>query len=108
MRRILPALIAIAVLLCGLHIGEADTAHRAADHRAAQGAVAVVGDDGDADGDRPAKMAEKGGHHHCPVAPDQGVVAAECREMPGAIAVARPVPALASLAQAPPTEPPSA
>lgn len=107
MRRALPLLIALAVLLCGLHIGESDRAHPLAAHQQLDGDAAIPGDDGDTGPGHPAKTADAG-HHHCPVAPDQAIAPALCRAMPRAIPTAQPAAPLASLAQAPPIEPPAA
>jgi len=105
MRQALSLFLTMAVLLCGLHIGEPDTPHPVAAHQLAQ-------DDGAADpaaaGHEAPGQAEDAGHHHCPVALDAASPAPPCAAFSDASPVARPIAALASLAQAPPTEPPLA
>ncbi|ATE63746.1 hypothetical protein [Rhizorhabdus dicambivorans] len=107
MRRLWPLLIIFAVLCCGLHVGEADTAHVAIEHHQLASDDPAAADNGDDRPELPGKIADAG-HHHCPVAPDQAPPLLLCRAAPVALLTSRPVAILSSLALAPPVEPPSA
>lgn len=67
MRTTLRLLTLICLVWCGLHIAEPAAAHGATP---AQHAMVDAGHDDEGDAD-PAEPALHGGHHHCPVAPDQ-------------------------------------
>ena len=107
MHRVLHLLTIIAVLLCGLHIGEPAHAFEGVQHALTQADEREAGQSGTAD-PTPAKAAH-GGHAHCPVAPAHN----DALEM-GAIFLTRAVfslPAIASLPSrsiAPLIEPPAA
>lgn len=106
MRRVMHILLAVAVLWCGLHLGEPAHAHDEAEqHQAHDGASAT--DDGEQDRTGPAKAIHL--HHHCPMATGQHLNAISAEAAMGeALLFVRPVAALHSRSQAPPLEPPVA
>ena len=111
MRRVLHLLMAIALLVSGLHLGEDAHAHESAALHELEQTHPPATDPNDDPGDShdgTGKVAHAG-HHHCPVAPDQDHGPAL-----GAVLVSsadhcsRPAAALSSLTRAPPLEPPAA
>lgn len=107
MPRLLNLLVIFSVLWCGLHLMEpAGTVAGLVDLAHAE-AVHADGPANDCDGDA-GKVAHSG-HHHCPVAPDQRAPALAAVPYPATTPLfARQPGALASLAQAPPLQPPTA
>ncbi len=107
MRRVLSLLIVLAVLLGGLHLDASAQAHE----EATQHEIACdSGQPADSDPDpHPGTDKVVHGHHHCPLAPDEGRgPALRAMTLLSAALFARAVPALPSLAQAPPIQPPTA
>lgn len=94
------------LLWCGLHLAEPAQAHGAATEAHAWTGVAVAdADDCAPTGGTPAPEAD----HHCPMAPDLGVVPRVAGPMLPAVPVMlTPARPLASRALAPPLQPPSA
>jgi hypothetical protein len=102
-RSLLHLLLALAVLLCGLHIGEPSHAE---DGAGAHAVSHAVGDAEHSDDEAPGQD-EATSHHHCPMAP-----AVAAPDGPAAFATIaihgfRPDTALGSLTRAPPLEPPA-
>lgn len=103
-RSVVHLLLAFAVVLCGLHVGE--PAHAAEDplHVAAHVLPGL-----DASGPEPAPAkGEPAGDHCCPMAPETAAAAEHAIVPLFAIHCALPVAALRSLTRAPPLEPPAA
>jgi hypothetical protein len=106
-RRLLASLMMLAVLLAGLHLGEAAHAHESAGLHALEEAAALDPDDADAAGE--ADNSAHSGHHHCPAAAD--LARAGGTDSFALVAVppsSDAVTALDSLSRAPPLEPPVA
>lgn len=103
-RSLLHMLLALAVLLCGLHIGEPAHAENGAGEHAATHAIA---DTGHADSNAP-DQDEGADHHHCPMAP--AIAAPDDLPVFAAVILldTRPGASLRSLTRAPPIEPPAA
>lgn len=105
--RILHVLVTLAVLWCGVHLGEpARAGEDALSHQVEHASASHLTTD--AAGDPDDKIAHSG-HHHCPIAPDPcagpaggSVVPVRSMVHPGRFA------ALASLSQPPPLQPPLA
>lgn len=105
MRRVLHLLIALSVLLCGLHLVEPA---EAAGFLGSEHVAEAPGDCPDSSGEGSDHLVHSS-HHHCPVSPPlrDGLAAA------GPIGAdrlffVRPAASLTSFAQAPPLEPPAA
>lgn len=95
----------ISLIWCSLHIAEPAAAHGAtpAEHAMFDAAGSDPVDDG-ADPDVPLH----GGHHHCPMAPDQSAAAGRAFAGPvSSFVFAGKVIPLASLTRPPPLRPPS-
>jgi hypothetical protein len=107
MRRLLSLLIILAVLGCGLQLGEKETALEVAIHHQFALDAPLHANDGDASTGQPAKHADAG-HHHCPIAPDLRSEPVLCAPVVETILTVRPVLVMPSLALAPPIEPPAA
>jgi hypothetical protein len=108
MRRMLHLLVVIAVLMCGLHIGEPAFAYDEADHHQI-GQDAGQTSDSDEGSPKDSGNVGPSGHHHCPMTPDPRDMAALSGITPAeALLFAHPVDILHSLSQAPPVDPPSA
>lgn len=106
MRRALHLLLALTVLWCGLHVMEPAEALAGPFHADHGTKRADAAGDQDEPDHAPARHAC---HHHCPVAPDLRGASEAAPLAPAApiLSVANPA-ALASLAHAPPLQPPSA
>lgn len=107
MRRVLHILLMIAVLCCGIHLGEDAAAHEGAPAYEIEHATPLPPDDAD-DPCETGKVAHAG-HHHCPVAsdPSPGALPSEIASS-DALLFCRPVAALRSRSLPPPVEPPAA
>lgn len=106
MHRTLHLLLAFAVLWCGLHLAETDAARVGLVHADQPASAMIVADDHAHEGSGAVKDAC---HHHCPVAPDLWASAsAEPVGLLGGMLFARAVAPMASMAQAPPLQPPAA
>lgn len=103
-RSLLHMLLALAVLLCGLHIGE--PAH-AEDGAGAHAVSHAIGDADHSDNEAPGRD-EAASHHHCPMAPAVAAPDGPVAFTAIAIHAARPTTTLGSLTRAPPLEPPAA
>ena len=96
----------VTLLWCGLHLAEPAQAHGAAEQAHAWTGVAVADAD---DCSSPGGAAGQEADHHCPMAPDLGVVPRVAGPMlPAVPATLIPTRALASRALAPPLQPPAA
>ncbi|KRA84271.1 hypothetical protein [Altererythrobacter sp. Root672] len=108
MRRALHLLLLLAVLWCGIHVGEPAMAHDETLHHQ----LAAADDSSrDAGGEKQDGVFDAAhvGHHHCPMAPACNDGAASSTGLTdGAPVFAAAVAPLASLSQAPPLEPPAA
>lgn len=103
LRPVLHLVLALAVLVCGLHLGE--PAHAAEDNPL----HAIVHLETDADAAELGDEApDQAGHHHCPMTVDPALLASHEVFPPATRHCARPATALRSFTRAPPLEPPAA
>jgi hypothetical protein len=108
MRRVLHLLLLMAVLWCGIHVGEPAMAHDQTLHHQFESAGDRGHDDAGETQDGALDVAHVG-HHHCPMAPAcDDASAAAIGIGDGAPLLAAIISPLASLSQAPPLEPPAA
>jgi len=108
MRALVHLLLIFSVLWCGSHLGEPAQAHEHGAEQALTLDAHLLPGDGDGAGETPGEHA-KGGHHHCPIAPDGLAAPALCDPVPATAPLfARRIATLNSLSQAPPVQPPAA